>query len=172
MGTDEDEEDMKAKYRRAFHRLSPNFRLGGIGKFYHRKAIDVGYPGEEKIEFKNLAWKDPTINAIDRRHKTVVVQIHLERNRADIVKDLGFLLNRLEKEAKRLDVSLTKRKPRYDMFDRFIKTYELRREGKSWRQIADALLPQDASPESAKEKVRYYYDRARKMIDNEEWRNI
>lgn len=112
-----------------------------------------------------------TIKAINEKDKTITVRIKLNRKREHIEKDLSYLLGLLKKEAKFFKINLRPLRPRWEEHERHIKVYKLRKEGKTWRNIADQVFPRDVDKNSAIRKVRHHYSEAVKMI-NGGWMQI
>ncbi|MBS3918524.1 MAG: hypothetical protein KG012_06515 [Deltaproteobacteria bacterium] len=112
-----------------------------------------------------------SFNAVDREDKTIVIKIHLDRKREDIIKGVEYLLNTLKKEAKYFSEDFKRPRPRWEEYDKYLKVYDLRKEGKGWRKIAHEVYPGDKSLDEGVRKVRLLHERALKMI-NGGWRQI
>jgi hypothetical protein len=112
-----------------------------------------------------------SIDAIDRKEKTIKIKIHLDRKIEDIIDDVKFLLKVLDSEAKYFRIDLKRPKPHWDAYDKLLKVYDLRREKKIWREIASQVYPGDVSIASSMRKVRHLYKQAEKMIKGG-WKQI
>jgi len=112
-----------------------------------------------------------SLDGVDQKDKTITIKIHLDRKKQDIMKGVEYLLNTLKKEAKYFGKDFKRPKPHLDKYEKYLKVYDLRKEGKSWRQIACEVFPGDKSWDKGMRKVRYYYEQAKKMI-NGGWRLI
>jgi len=139
-------------------------------------AIEIVY--DENIKDFDCAWlsydEDDYLNniplmAVDKEEKTILIKIHLDRKREDIIEGVEYLLTFLKREGKLADIDFKRPKPHWDEFDKYLKVYDLRKEGKSWKKIATQVFPGDESSDSGIRKVRHYYEQALKMI-NGGWR--
>jgi hypothetical protein len=130
------------------------------------------------------------IYAVDKEEKTIIIKIYLGRKKEDIIKDVKFLLDLLDKEAKRYKVDLKAKKPRWGVYDDYLKVYDLK-EAKpemEWSEIAKLVFPGEVIKEhnaphrktrkkelasnSSISKVFHYWKEANKMINKEGWRQI
>lgn len=122
-----------------------------------------------------------SIDAIDKKNKTVMIRIHLDRKKEDILRDISLLLDNLAKEAKEDDIDLKRPKPHWNVYDKFLKVYDLRRKDKrkwTWSKIAERMLPNEVQIDregkktrNRLDKVRHYDRRAKEMISGG-WRQI
>lgn len=120
-----------------------------------------------------------SIDAVDKENKTVIIKIHLDRKKKEILGDIGLFLDILKREAKDYNIDLKRPKPHWDIYDKFLEVHDLRREDKkkwSWSKIAERMFPEDCKGKnifsrSAIDKVRHYDRQAKKMISGG-WRQI
>jgi len=126
------------------------------------------------------------IDAVNKKNKTIMVKIRLDRTREDILEDIERLLTLLKKEAKILGIDMERKvKLHWDEIEKYIKVYDLKKQNPriTWGEIAKQLFPgeiyknpynnlskEEVLP-STKDKVRHYYRQAIKMI-NGGWREI
>ncbi len=124
--------------------------------------IEIVY--DENIKDLDCSWlsfdeedslNDSICMAVDREEKTIVIKIHLDRKREDIIKGVEYLLTFLKKEGKSADIDFKRPKPHWDEFDKYLKVYDLRKEGKSWKKIATQVFPGDESSDLGMRKVRH-----------------
>ncbi len=126
------------------------------------------------------------IYAVDKREKTIITKIHLDRKKEDIIKDVKFLLKSLDKEAKSHKLDLKTKRPQWDVYDKYIEVFDLKTNNPklTWGKIAEKLFPQhfkephtlketdpDQNPESAIKLVKHYYKMAQEMV-NGGWSGI
>ena len=136
------------------------------------------YPGKEN----NLA-----LDAVNKEDNTIMLKIHLDRKKEDIVEDFNFLLDLIEYEAELLDVGLaTSKRPRWSIYDEYFKVYDLKKANPemTWSEIAKKVI-KGATYETldrrgkkknlvhqwAIDKVRHYWREANKMVEGG-WRRI
>lgn len=129
------------------------------------------------------------IHAVDKGEKTIIIKIHLDRKKEDIIKDVRFLLGLLDKQAKKYKVDLKAKRPQWDVYKKYLQVYDLKKVDPkmTWSDIAikvfpdeiyknpahkrkprKAILPQP----SAVDKVKYYWREANKMINEGGWKQI
>lgn len=144
---------------------------------------------EEEVVFSpEMKFPVLSIDAVNREDKTVMVKVHLDRSREDIRRDLDFLLNLLDNEAKHYKVDFKKVKPQWDIYDKYIQVYDLKKNNSkmTWLEIAKEVFPdqvyKDISPHRKlprelvspllKDTVRKYWKVANEMINKEGWKRI
>jgi hypothetical protein len=114
-----------------------------------------------------------SIDAVDKGNKTITIKIHLDRKKKEILRDMGLFLDILKREAKDYNIDLKRPKPHWDIFDKFLEVYDLRRENRkkwSWSKLAKEMFPEEPLG-PAIDKVRHYDRQAKKMISGG-WRQI
>jgi len=124
------------------------------------------------------------IDAVNKKNKTIMVKIRLDRTREDILEDIERLLTLLKKEAKILGIDMERKvKLHWDEIEKYIKVYDLKKQNPqiTWDEVAKQIFPGEDYPnkkftkqlatQEAKGKVRHYYRQAIKMI-NGGWREI
>lgn len=137
----------------------------------------------ELEEFSNF-------HAVDKEEKTIIIKIHLDRKKEDIIKDIKFLLDRLNKEAKRYKVDFKAKKPQWDVYEKYFQVYDLKETNPKmeWSEIAKIVFPSEIIREhnaphrktrkkelasnSSVSKVFHYLKEANKMINKGGWRQI
>lgn len=132
------------------------------------------------------------IYAVDKEEKTIIIKIYLNRKKEDIIKDVRFLLDLLDKEAKRYKVDLKAKKPRWggDVYDDYLRVFDLKEANPKmeWSEIAKLVFPGEVIKEhnaphrktrkkelasnSSVSKVFHYWKEANKMINKGGWRQI
>ena len=149
--------------------------------------VGLGYKElpPELNEFSN-------IHAIDKQEKTVTVKMHLDRKKTDIIRDVKFLLDLLNKEAKNYKVDLKAKKPRWggDVYDDYLRVFDLKEANPKmqWSEIAKLVFPGEVIKEhnaphrktrkkelasnSSVSKVFHYWKEANRMINKGGWRQI
>ena len=103
-------------------------------------------------------------NAVDKGDKTILIKIHLDRKRKNILKDFKYLLDLVDREVKYGKLDLGRLRPRWGEYQTHLDVYDFRKQNKSWREIAHLVYPGDESTDSAIRKVRHHYQQAKKMI--------
>jgi hypothetical protein len=131
---------------------------------YYFKAID-DWRKQYPDQFRKLGRFFSLLKAIDKNDKTILLKIHLDRKKENILKDFRNFLKFIQKEAKQRQFNFRRPRPRWDEYDNHLKVYDLRKKKKSWRQIAQIIFPNDESPDSAMRKVRHHYRQAERMIN-------
>jgi hypothetical protein len=124
------------------------------------------------------------IDAVNKKNKTIMVKIRLDRTREDILEDIERLLTLLKKEAKILGIDMERKvKLHWDEIEKYIKVYDLKKQNPqiTWDEVAKQIFPgeddwnkkftKQLATQGAKDKVRHYYRQAIKMI-NGGWREI
>jgi hypothetical protein len=147
--------------------------------------VGLGYK-ELPPEFEEFSY----IHAVDKGEKTVIIKIHLDRKKEDIIKDVKFLLDLLGKEAKVYKVDLKAKKPQWDVYDKYLQVYDLKEANPEmeFSGIAKLVFPDEVIKEhnaphrktrkkelasnSSVSKVFRYWKEANKMINKEGWRQI
>jgi hypothetical protein len=128
------------------------------------------------------------LNAVNNEDKTVRIKIHLNRKKENIFKDFTRLLDFIEKEAKYRKFNLKRPRPHWDEYEKYLRVFDLKKEHPklTWSDIAKEIFPDEVkkhvSPhkhqikilanQSAKDKVRYYWNRANIMINKGGWKEI
>jgi len=128
------------------------------------------------------------LNAAHKEDKTIQIKIHLNRKKGNILKDISSLLDFIEKEAKYRKFNLKGLKPHWDEYEKYLRVYDLKKEHPmlTWAEIAKEIFPdevkENVSPHKfhtktvakqyAKDKVRYYWNRANIMINKGGWKEI
>jgi hypothetical protein len=161
----------------AISAIKVKHKYGWYGLNYEELTIDVG--GDEHFK----------IHSVDKQEKTVIVKVHLDRKKEDIIKDVKFLLDLLYKEAKSYKVDLKAKKPQWDVYDKYIQVYDLKKADPNmeWSDIAKKVIPEEVNKHEAPhrktrktelpsktaiDKVRYYWREADRMIDKKGWMKI
>ena len=124
------------------------------------------------------------LNAVNNGDKTILIKIHLNRKKENILKDVNSLINFIAKEAKYRNFNLKRPKPHWDEYEKYLSVYDLKKENPrlTWSDIAKKIFPDEvyenkklskqiALP-SARDKVRYYWNRANIMINKGGWKEI
>lgn len=124
------------------------------------------------------------IDAVNKKNKTIMVKIRLDRTREDILEDIERLLTLLKKEAKIFGIDMERKvKLHWDEIEKYIKVYDLKKQNPqiTWDEVAKQIFPgedywnkkftKQLATQGAKDKVRHYYRQAIKMI-NGGWREI
>lgn len=128
------------------------------------------------------------LNAVHKEDKTIQIKIHLNRKKENILKDIHSLIDFIAKEAKYRKFNLKRPKPHWDEYEKYLRVYDLKKEHPTltWSEIAKDILPDEiekhVSPhkqqikilatQTAKDKVRYYWNRANIMINKGGWKEI
>jgi hypothetical protein len=129
------------------------------------------------------------IHAVDKREKSLIIKIHLDRKKEDIIKDVKFLLGLLDKQAKSYKVGLKAKRPQWDVYDKYLQVYDLKKANlkMTWSDIAIKVFPDEIFKNpahkrkhrkavlpypSAADKVKYYWGEAKKMINEGGWKQI
>lgn len=119
-----------------------------------------------------LGESDLALDAIDEENATITIKIHLDRKKEEIIRDVTFLLDLLDWEAKALKKQLKRPKPHWEEYKKYLQVWDLREEKKSWREIASQVFPDDEDMDSAIRKVRHLWGQANKMINKGGWKKI
>jgi hypothetical protein len=159
--------------------------LSTIQVRHRNEWLGLGYKElpPELEEFSN-------IYAVDKKEKTIIGKICLGRKKEDIFKDVRFLLDLLDKEAKRYKVDFKAKKPRWGVYDDYLRVFDLK-EAKpemEWSEIAKLVFPGEVIKEhnaphrktrkkelasnSSVSKVFHYWKEANNMINKGGWRQI
>ncbi|NWG03607.1 MAG: hypothetical protein HXY44_12200 [Syntrophaceae bacterium] len=128
------------------------------------------------------------LNAMHKEDKTIQIKIRLNRKKGNILKDINSLIDFIDKEAKYRKFNLKGLKPHWDEYAKYLRVYDLKKENPrlTWSDIAKEIFPDEVkkkvSPhkfqikvlahQSAKDKVRYYWNRANIMINKGGWKEI
>ena len=90
-----------------------------------------------------------TIHAVDKGEKAVIIKIHLDRKKEDIIKDVKFLLGLLNREAKSYKVDLKAKKPQWDVYEKYLQVYDLKDANPQmeWSEIAKLVFPAEVIKE-------------------------
>jgi hypothetical protein len=180
---------------------SERLRKSQLKSFFYQSPIDIGFFGTEKNFFnmgdRNRPWETlrqlfeegkaakqfVPFKAVDKKAKTIIVKLHLDRGKEEIIRDIRTLLQVLDEQAKHYDVKFKRPKPHLDEFEGYLRVYDKRNEDPqkwTWAKIAVNIFPNEvfitkAGKEipdpSAVDKVRNYYRQAREMIKGG-WKTI
>lgn len=146
----------------------------------------------KKERMKHPGWSNKRSNLIldayNKKENTILIKLHLDRQKEDLRRDFDFLLDLLEFEAELLNVDLSSpKKSRWDVYDKFLQVYDMKKQNPKMNrsEIAEKLFPDDKyknpnkngrkeyrMPLWALENVRHYQDEADKMINKGGWRQI
>ena len=162
-------QEKRIKYREEFFKL----KHGPEEIDFHR---DVFRKELSPIEIRDLNLGRVTLegeyfvgeailNAINKKEKTITVKIHLDRQEDAIIQDMKYLLDLIKLQTKMNNLDLSPLKPRWDIYDEYLKVWNLHKEGKTWKQIARQIFPKDVNLDSAVSKVRSYKRKAERMIE-------
>jgi hypothetical protein len=136
-----------------------------------------------------------TLNAVNKKDRTITIKIHLDRQKEDIKNDLEFLLKLLALEAKMFDLDIgISKKPQWDIYDKYLQVYDMKKANPKmeWSEIAKEVFPREVDRnrvpvqalgsrkirksekayDTAVSKVRYFWKEANKMINKGGWRQI
>jgi hypothetical protein len=171
-------------YQNARYYLSPIY----IGHFKKEKGFaNLGSKPNMSKFLSAMKGKESSphmnpINAVNEKDNTIIVKIHLDRTKGEIITDLQKLLRLLDEQAKPRGIKFRRTKPHLKEYENYLKVYDLRKKDKrTWPNIALEIFPAEMAynkkrkkiPEpSAVSKVRNYYNQAVRMIDKNEWRLI
>ena len=152
--------------------------LTSIGSFYpegNESFLQGAVESRKAAMQKSRKTRFPilSIDAVDKENKTVIIKIHLDRKKKEILRDMGLFLDILKREAKDYNVDLKRPKPHWDIYDKFLKVHDLRTEDRkkwSWSKIAGKMFPREPL-RSAIDRVRHYDRQAKRMISGG-WRQI
>jgi hypothetical protein len=128
------------------------------------------------------------LNAVHKEDKTIQIKIRLNRKKGNILKDINSLIDFIEEEAKYRKFNLKGLKPHWDEYEKYLRVYDLKKGNPrlTWSEIAKEIFPDEVekhvSPhkqqikmlvtQTAKDKVRYYWNRANIMINKGGWKEI
>jgi hypothetical protein len=131
-----------------------------------------------------------SLDAVDKKNKTILIRIHLDRKKEDIRRDITFLINLLEWESRKLSVPLgNPKKPQWDVYDKYLQVHDLKKTNPemSWSDIALKVFPRETvkntsykrkprrptlPQQTAIDKVKNYWKQANIMINEGGWRRI
>jgi hypothetical protein len=145
--------------------LSPYFgfnRKGNAPLPFPVSWEDDMYAQVETLFFEDGDWPPVLIygKGLDDKNG-LTVRIDLRYSKNEILKELGAILKEHHKGS-----SKAKPKYRFDKLDTYLKVYDLRNEGKSWAQIADAIGEDPKlGKDSAITTVRNYHQSAVTFIE-------
>jgi len=158
--------------------------------YFERFPVMLNHILEERKSRRGKTSENPkkpgllAIDAVNKKNKTIMVKIRLDRTREDILEDIERLLTLLKKEAKILGIDMERKvKLHWDEIEKYIKVYDLKKQNPqiTWDEVAKQIFPGEDNPnkkftkqlatQGAKDKVRHYYRQAIKMI-NGGWREI
>jgi hypothetical protein len=155
------------------------------------KSVALNYLGKRDSYFELVEnWKRQAparsrrrarffsfLNAVDKKEKTILVRIHLERKKENILWDIGLLVGSITKEAKYRKFPLQRPKPHWDEYQKYLDVWDLRvKKGMKFPAIAKKVLPKyfegkKPEPEAAINLVKHYFRQAKAMI-NGRWKQI
>lgn len=147
---------------------------------------------ERKVNSQRNRFNSPSlaIDAVNLDGNTIAIEIYLDRKKEDILRDVGFLLDVLHREAEYFHVDLGRpKKPQWDVYDKYLQVYDLRKANPkmSWADIAIEVFPEETikntaykrkpkrdliPQQSATDKVKHYWKEANKMINEGGWKKI
>jgi len=183
-------------------KLLSRFKRGKEFKdFFYQSPIDIGFFRKDKgfanFGDRNRPWEVLRkiageriipkefipFNAVDQKANTVIIKIHLDRNKTGTIKDIGILLRVLEKQAKQYSINIVRPRPHLDFYKDYLTVYDRRSEDPkewTWPKIAKEIFPnemiknkrgKEIPDPNAVGKVRNYFRQAIKMI-NGGWKKI
>lgn len=142
-------------------------------------------------EYTKGPYPKLAIDAVNLNENTIPIEIHLDRKKEDILRDVGFLLDVLHQEAKEFHIDLGRpKKPQWDVYDKYLQVYDLKKANSEmeWSEIAKIIFPEEVARErkpthrkirkkelatnSAVSKVFRYWKEANKMVNKGGWKQI
>lgn len=132
------------------------------------------------------------IDGVNKKEGTIMLRIHIDRQKGDIVRDIMCLLTLLKRESELIDnIKLgSSKKPQWDVYDKYLQVYDMKRANPKmqWSEIAKIVFPEEVTRErkpthrkirrkelvtnSAVSKVFRYWKEANKMVNKEGWKQI
>lgn len=132
------------------------------------------------------------IDGVNRKEDTIMLRIHIDRQKGDIVRDIKSLLTLLKRESELIDnIKLAgSKKPQWDVYDKYLQVYDLKKANSEmeWSEIAKIIFPEEVARErkpthrkirkkelatnSAVSKVFRYWKEANKMVNKGGWKQI
>jgi hypothetical protein len=105
----------------------------------------------QELPIKPEVEEFSTIHGVNKGEKTVIVKVHLDRKKEDIVKDVKFLLDLLNKEAKSYKVDLKAKRPQWDVYDKYLQVFDLKKTNPNmeWSEIAKIVIPEEVEKHRA-----------------------
>jgi hypothetical protein len=153
------------------------------------KIVRSSYLNHFELD-KGFYGKDHALNAVNGKEKTILIKIHLDRKKEEIMRDIEFLykLLRFENEAFEIDLDFDSKRPRWDEYDKYLQVFDLKEANPKmeWSEIAKKVFPEEVEKhkapfrktrkselpsETAISKVFHYWQETERMIQGG-WRQI
>jgi hypothetical protein len=160
---------------------------------FYQRSIEVGhfkkregfaYLGSEDENWKVLCEIDKeyklakhviSMNAVDKEEKSIIIKIHLDRERERIIEDVQILLDILDKEAEYYKYDFNRlQKVHLDTHEEDLQVYHLHEQGMGLKKIALQVYGGEFGKDLNKgeARARKAYDRAKAHIMAEKHKKL
>jgi len=78
--------------------------------------------------------------------------------------DVGYLLDLIRWQATDGGLDLTPAKPRWEIYDRYLRILSLKKEGKTYEEIGDTVFSEEQDIESKKQQAYNEFQKAQRIV--------